>query len=124
MERRRQLDAVGAEGLGEVEPLLDGEIGVRVAALAGRELLEGGGEHADRHVDGLEWFGLGHGIPPVRVRDVGDRDGLLGVRADSIAAWRTRWVFKASAKSGSGTTGVPPPMTVRMSAAWLTKPCS
>ena len=44
-------------GTGEVEPFLDGEIGVGVPALAWRQLLEGGGEHADRHVDGLEWLG-------------------------------------------------------------------
>ena len=41
----------------------------------------------------------------------GDHDGLIvtgrWVRADSIAAWRTRWVFSASAKSGIGTTGGP-----------------
>ena len=56
-----QLDAVGVEGLGEVEPLLDGEVGVGVAPLARRQLLERGGEHADRHVDGGEGGGVGHG---------------------------------------------------------------
>ena len=49
--------------------------------------------------------------------DVGDRDAAPDCRADSIAAWRTHWVASASVKSTSGTTGAPPPMTVRMSLA-------
>ena len=57
MDRRRQFDAVRSDGTGEVEPFLDGEIGVGIPAIAWRQLLEGGGEYADRHVDGLEWLG-------------------------------------------------------------------
>ena len=122
MDRRRQFDAVRSDGAGEVEPFLDGEIGVGIPAFAWRQLLEGGGEYADRHVDGLEWLGW-HGklLGLDGLRLGGDHDGLMvtgwWVRADSIAAWRTRWVFSASAKSGIGTTGVPPPIIVRMSAA-------
>ena len=44
----------------EIEPLLDGQIGIGVASLAGRELLERGGEHADRHELRLELLDLGH----------------------------------------------------------------
>ena len=63
MQRRRQLDAVGVEGDGELEPLLDGQIGIRVASLARRELLERGGEHADRHELRFELLDVGHGVP-------------------------------------------------------------
>ena len=61
VERGGQLDAVGVERFGEVQPLLHGEIGVGVASLAWRQLLERGGEHSDRHVDRGErgWFGHG-----------------------------------------------------------------
>ena len=45
-------------------------------------------------------------------------------RADSMAACRTRCVWYASAKSGRATMGLPPPRTVKMSAAMFTKPCS
>ena len=82
MDRRRQFDAVRSDGTGEVEPFLDGEIGVGIPAIAWRQLLEGGGEYADRHVDGLEWLGwhgnssdwMGYGG---RGSD-GDGDGLVG----------------------------------------------
>ena len=129
MDRRRQFDAVGSDGAGEVEPFLDGEIGVGIPAIAWRQLLEGGGEYADRHVHGLEWLGW-HGklLRLDGLRMGGDHDGLMvtgwWVRADSIAAWRTRWVLRASSKSGIGTTGVLPPIIVSMSATWLTKLCS
>ena len=63
VQRRGELDAIGVEGDREVEPLLDGQIGIRVASLAGRELLERGGEHADRHELRLELLDLGHGGP-------------------------------------------------------------
>ena len=67
VQRGRELDAVGAEVLGEVEPLLDRQVGIGVAPLARRELLEGGGEHADGHVDGGEGGGIGHVIHPFEV---------------------------------------------------------
>ena len=60
VQGRGQLDAVGIEGDREVEPLLDGQIGIRVAALARRELLERSGEHADRHELRIELFDFGH----------------------------------------------------------------
>ena len=41
---------------GELQPLLDRQIGIGVAALAWRELLQCGGEHADRHVHRFEWL--------------------------------------------------------------------
>ena len=62
MQRRRELDAVGAERDGEIEPFLDGQIGVRVASLARRELLQGGGEHAHRHELGFELLDVAHGL--------------------------------------------------------------
>ena len=56
MKRRRQLDVVGAEGAGELDPLLDGAIGIGVADLAGGQFLQGGREDADFHELGLEGF--------------------------------------------------------------------
>ena len=107
----RQLDAVGAEVLGEVEPLLDRQVGIGVAPLARRELLEGGGQHADGHVDGGEGR-----VRAVRSSWCSDRSArrwrrvrstAMGAcwRADSMAACSTRWVIRASAKSGRATTG-------------------
>ena len=64
VQRRGELDAVGVEGDREIEPLLDGQIGIRVTSLAGRELLERGGEHTDRHELRLELFDLGHRRTP------------------------------------------------------------
>ena len=55
-----QLDAIGVEGHREVEPFLDGQIGIRVASLARRELLQRGGEHADRHELRFELLDFGH----------------------------------------------------------------
>ena len=60
MQRRRQLDAVDVQLGGELQPLLDREVGIWVAALARRELLQCGGQHSDRHVHRFERSGVGH----------------------------------------------------------------
>jgi hypothetical protein len=58
--RGGQLDAVGAELLREAEPLLDREVRVGVALLARRQLLQRGGQHADRHEGWIVGLRLGH----------------------------------------------------------------
>ena len=54
VERGRELDHIGAELAREVEPLLDREIGVGVAALSRRQLLQCCGQYAEGHVARLE----------------------------------------------------------------------
>ena len=54
VQRRRELDVVGAELLRELEPVLDGAVRIGVADLARRQLLQRGGEHADLHELRLE----------------------------------------------------------------------
>ena len=49
MQRRRQLDVVGAELARELQPVLDGAIGIGVADLARRQFLQRRGQHADLH---------------------------------------------------------------------------
>ena len=56
-QRRRELDAVHAEVVGEADPVLDGQVGVLLALLTRGELLESGGEDAHPHVFGLEFRG-------------------------------------------------------------------
>ena len=56
MQRGGELDVVGPQLAGEGHPLLDRLVGVRVADLAGRQLLQGGSEHADLHELGLKGF--------------------------------------------------------------------
>ena len=63
----RELDVVGPDLARERHPLLDRQVGIRVPLLAGRELLQGGGQHADLHELRLEG-GDGHRIPPVGCR--------------------------------------------------------
>ncbi len=45
-----------------MQPLFDGEIGIRVTLLTGCEFLKGGREDADRHVCRIERCGLGHAV--------------------------------------------------------------
>ena len=61
VQRGGELNVVGADFAGELHPFLDGEIGVGVALLARRELLQRGGQHADLHEFWLERFD-GHGL--------------------------------------------------------------
>ena len=49
VQRGRQLDVAGAELAAERQPVLDGAVGIGVARLARRQLLERGGEHAHLH---------------------------------------------------------------------------
>ena len=49
VQRRRQLDVVGAELARELQPVLDRAIGIGVAHLARRQLLQRGGQDADFH---------------------------------------------------------------------------
>jgi len=60
MQCRRELDLVGAEFARELEPVLDGAVGVRVADLARRQLLECGGKDTQPHESGLEALGGCH----------------------------------------------------------------
>ena len=60
MQRGGELDAVGSQIGRELQPLLDREVGVGIAAFPRGQLLEGGREDADWHVGGLEWFGIAH----------------------------------------------------------------
>jgi hypothetical protein len=103
VQRRGELDAIGVEGDREIEPLLDRQIGIRVTSLARRELLERGGEHADRHELRLELLDLGH-RDSLRCQISAIATGAR-CRADSIAAWSTRWVISASAKSRAAQPG-------------------
>ena len=61
VQRRRELDVVGAQLAGERDPLLDREVGVLVALLARRQLLQRGCQHADLHELRVE-CGDGHGV--------------------------------------------------------------
>ena len=127
MQRGGQLDAVGAERDREVEPFLDGEIRVRVASLARRQLLERGGQHADRHELRFESLDVGLMVWPSLSEFVVQMSAIA--TGASVARRLDRGVEHALGlqrvgEVGSGTTGSPPPMTVRMSLAWLTKLCS
>jgi hypothetical protein len=56
VERRRELDVVHAEPARELQPLLDGAVGVAVAHLARGQLLERRREHPDLHELRIEFF--------------------------------------------------------------------
>ena len=78
MERRRQLDVVRAELARELQPLLDGAIGIGVAHLARRQLLQRRREDADFHE--LRFEGCDrHGLQCYGLRATGS----VGVRACS-----------------------------------------
>ena len=62
MERGRELHGVGPDLAGERGPVLDRAVGVRVAHRARRQLLQGGGQHADFHEARPEGR-RGHGVP-------------------------------------------------------------
>jgi hypothetical protein len=59
VDGRAELDAIDTELGGEIEPFLDGEIGVAVPPLAWCQLLKCCREHADGHERGIE-FTDGH----------------------------------------------------------------
>ena len=61
VQRGGELDVVGPDLARERDPLLDGQVGIRVPQITGGELLQGGGQHADLHELRLEG-GDGHGI--------------------------------------------------------------
>ena len=59
MQRRRQLDVARAQLARELEPLLDRAIGIRVAHLARRQLLQRRREDAHLHelrLERLRWL--------------------------------------------------------------------
>jgi hypothetical protein len=49
VQRRRELDVAGADLERELQPVFDGAVGVGVAHVARRQLLERGGQHAHAH---------------------------------------------------------------------------
>ena len=49
MQRRRELDVVGAQLARERDPFLDGAVGIGIADLARRQLLQRGRQDADFH---------------------------------------------------------------------------
>ena len=49
MQRRRQLDVIGAELARELDPLLDRPIGIRIAHFPRSQFLERCGQHSDLH---------------------------------------------------------------------------
>jgi hypothetical protein len=55
------LDVRAVELARELEPILDGAVGILVTDLPGGELLERGGQHAHLHELGLEGA-RGHGV--------------------------------------------------------------
>ena len=82
-----KLDVFDVEFAGELEPILDGPIRIRIAHVAGSEFLERGGEHAHLHEFRFECF-HGHGVSFFSESD--PRRLRLGIRRAAFPApWRT-----------------------------------
>jgi len=60
MQRGRELDVRRADVARELQPFLDREVRIRVALLARRQFLQGGGQYAELHRAGSEILD-GHG---------------------------------------------------------------
>ena len=117
---------VGPDLARERHPLLDREVGVGVALLAGGELLQGGGQHADLHELRLEG-GDGHGLLQSAVgrtirpaMETGQTTGHLRVvssvtlsfgrvRLDRGSAVHRRPAPGRSRRRSSGPAGTSPP---------------